>query len=79
MVSTVFPDSRHLGRRGQLLGRPEDVGTLRVSHQLFSERLEKGVILRARLRGVFLPRQRDTRVAAACYTAFAAAEPPLAT
>ena len=66
-------------RQGNLLAGPEGNGTMRVRHELFSERLEKGVILRSRVRGVFLPREADTRIAAACYTHFAAAEPPLST
>jgi hypothetical protein len=66
-------------RHGQLWGKTGDSGMMRVRHQLFSERLEKGVILRWRVRGVFLSRQQDTHVAAACYAAFAAAEPPLST
>jgi hypothetical protein len=52
-------------------------GMTRLRHRLFPEALEKGVILRARVRGVFLSRQDDSRVAAACYAALAAAEPPL--
>jgi hypothetical protein len=52
----------------------ESVPTVRLRHRLFGGRLEKGVILRARVRGVFLPRQRDTRIAAELYSSFAAAE-----
>ena len=59
-------------------GRRHD-GSMRLAHRLFSERLEKGVIRRARVEGVFLPRSDDQQVAAALYTAFAAAEPPLTT
>ena len=66
-------------RRGQLSSGPEQHGAIRLSHQLFPERLEKGVLLRARLQGVFLPRRQDVSIAAACYSAFAAAEPPLST
>ena len=62
----------------ELSGVPGNEATMRISHRLFSERLEKGVILLARVRGVFVPRDEDTHIAAACYTAFAAAEPPLA-
>jgi len=56
--------------------RPEDGS---VSHELFASDLEKGVILRARLRGVFLPRERDTELAAEAYRQFLAAPPPLTT
>jgi len=39
--------------------------------------LEKGVLLRTRVRGAFLRREGDARLAAALYAAFAAADPPL--
>ncbi|MBN2473679.1 MAG: hypothetical protein JXB62_03650 [Pirellulales bacterium] len=48
-----------------------------LRHRLFSERLEKGVILRARLRAAFVPRNDDLRIAAACYGSFVATEAPL--
>jgi hypothetical protein len=54
-------------------------GVLRIAHRLFRTSLEKGVILRARVRGVFLPRQNDAAIAAECYAAFVAADPPLGT
>jgi hypothetical protein len=41
-----------------------------LSWQLFHERLEKGVIRRGRIRGMFLPRERDSELAAACAAAF---------
>jgi hypothetical protein len=50
-----------------------------IRHRLFASFLEKGVILRARLRGVLLPRQRDAELAAEAYRLFLAAPPPLAT
>ena len=50
---------------------------LRLSHRLFAERLEKGVILRSRLRGVFLPANCPPAAIAAAYEEFAASEPPL--
>jgi hypothetical protein len=50
-----------------------------LRHRLFPEPLEKGVILRARVRGVFVPRDGDTQIAAECFDAFAATEPPLST
>jgi hypothetical protein len=59
-------------------GEPGD-GTLRVAHQLFRMSLEKGVILRARVRGVFVKRRDDAQAALECYESFAAAEPPLGT
>jgi hypothetical protein len=50
-----------------------------LQHRLFEERIEKGVILRARVWGLFLPRDGDLAAAAAHYRAFAAQEPPLST
>jgi hypothetical protein len=52
-------------------------GSSVVRHRLFRERLERGVILRARVRGVLLPRDGDASIAAACYAAWVAAGPPL--
>jgi hypothetical protein len=52
-------------------------GALRLEHRLFPQTLEKGVILRARVRGAFVPRADDLRIAAESYRAFASAEPPL--
>ena len=49
----------------------------RIRHHLFDDCLEKGVVLRARLRGMLLTRGHDTQLAADHYAAFKAAEPPL--
>jgi hypothetical protein len=54
-------------------------GTLKIRHRLFAETLEKGVILRARVRGALVPRGEDVRLAAAWHAAFAGTEPPLGT
>ncbi len=51
--------------------------TARIVHNLFSEPLEKGVILRARVRGALVPPADDCRMAAEIYREFAATEPPL--
>ncbi|MHC4398890.1 MAG: hypothetical protein ACYTG0_04340 [Planctomycetota bacterium] len=51
--------------------------TVELRHTLFPHPLEKGVILRARIVGAFVPRSADARRAADCYAAFAAEEPPL--
>jgi hypothetical protein len=48
-----------------------------TTHRLFRTNLEKGVILRARVRGIFLKRSDDRKIAAQCYAAFAGADPPL--
>jgi hypothetical protein len=55
----------------------EPLSFVKVTHRLFPEPLEKGVILRARVRGALLPRKDDVRLAAASFALFAAAEPPL--
>jgi hypothetical protein len=60
------------------LARDEPRGDVaRLSHRLFQTRLEKGVILRGRVRGIFLRRADDAEIAAQCYAAFAGADPPL--
>ena len=59
-------------------GAVKDEGS-RLVHRLFRTELEKGVILRGRVRGVFVPRIDDTHLAAECYAAFAAGDPPLGT
>jgi hypothetical protein len=50
---------------------------LRACHRLFAAPLEKGVLLRGRVRGIFVPRIDDLAIAAAAYTRFAAEEPLL--
>ncbi len=53
-------------------------GGLSLVNQLFGrECLEKGVIRRARLRGLFVPRQDDTTHIAEAYRLFASSELPL--
>lgn len=52
---------------------------LRFSHPLFAERLEKGVIRRVRLCGVFLPRDGDLERVLAIYRNFIAEPLPLTT
>jgi hypothetical protein len=55
---------------------PDD-GGLRLVHRLFGGELEKGVILRARLRGAILPREADGQSARAAYEDLLRAPPPL--
>ena len=50
-----------------------------LRHELFAERLEKGVILRARVLGVLLERVNDLAAAAQHFADFLAADPPLTT
>jgi len=64
-------------RRSELLPGETPQSLLTVRHHLFGESLEKGVIRRARIRGVLVPRWDDTRRAAQAYAAFLASEPPL--
>ncbi len=52
---------------------------LQLRYELFGRFLEKGVILRARRRGLFLPRENDIRAAAECYRAFLQSDLPLTT
>ena len=52
-------------------------GRLELSHQVFVEHLEKGVILRTRIRGAYLPSDGDERLAAQAWREFVAAPPPL--
>jgi hypothetical protein len=48
-----------------------------IEHQVFHTRLEKGVILRARLRSALVAREKDEAIAIAAYQNFARTEPPL--
>jgi hypothetical protein len=54
-------------------------GTAFLRHQLFSQRLEKGVILRARVLGVVLDRAGDENAMVEHFAAFESSEPPLTT
>jgi hypothetical protein len=55
-------------------------GRMELSTSFFvHERLEKGVIRRARVRGLFLPRRDDIAQALVAYRAFAASKLPLTT
>jgi hypothetical protein len=54
-------------------------GEVRLTTRLFGLPLEKGVILRSRLRGLFVPQADDKAQADAAVAEFAAAPPPLTT
>ena len=56
-----------------------DTGTTEIAHHLFSQPLEKGVILRARARGVFVSLDDDVRAIEAACDRFLAAPLPLTT
>ncbi len=52
---------------------------IELSYQLRCEHLEKGVIRRARLRGIFVPSDNDQALALECYRELVTASPPLTT
>jgi hypothetical protein len=52
-------------------------GSLRISHQLLAGRLEKGVIVRARVRGLLLRGPIDGERLAGAFATFTSAAPPL--
>ena len=54
-----------------------DYCAVRLVHELFEQRLEKGVILRARIRGALVKQDSDIDCAIAALGRFSAAEPPL--
>jgi hypothetical protein len=65
-------------RQTELTAEPATPARYRICCQLFRiESLEKGVILRARARAWFLPSGVDPVAAAACFSDFTAADPPL--
>lgn len=57
----------------------DDAGLVRLTHRLFERSLEKGVILKARVRGVLLDRARDGVSAIEWYRNLLQSEPPLTT
>jgi hypothetical protein len=52
---------------------------IQLTYPLRCEHLEKGVIRRARLRGIFLPADNDQALALECYRELVTASPPLTT
>jgi len=54
-----------------------NAATVKMRHHLFARHLEKGVILRSRVLGLWLAPQNDIAVAVAHFRQFAASEPPL--
>ncbi|MGE0609050.1 MAG: hypothetical protein AB7O62_18290 [Pirellulales bacterium] len=68
------------------IGEDEPIGDvspsgerITLSHSLFQNRLEKGVILRARLRGLLVPREHDMAAAQEAFSQFVSADLPLTT
>jgi hypothetical protein len=72
-IEMVHPaDFRH-----STLERINQNGPVRISHRLFVERLEKGVILRSRIRAIFATADANPATIARAYHEFAASDPPL--
>jgi hypothetical protein len=70
----VHPADFH---RSTLERRADESNALRLSHQLFAQHLEKGVILRSRIRAIFKSCEADPALVARAYQDFAASDPPL--
>ena len=64
-------------RNTELAAEAADAPSLQ--HHLFDTDLEKGVIVRARARGLVVPRARDVEIASAAWQAFVSEPPPLTT
>lgn len=78
-VEMVHPAD--LGRMTVRLADPRDTTPRRatLASELFYDALEKGVILRARVRGLFVPRKGDVDAARCAYEQFLELAPPLTT
>lgn len=63
----------------ELGGHQETLGLVQLRYELFPERIEKGVIRRARMQGLLLPAKDDQTIATECWLRMAAASPPLTT
>lgn len=77
-----YAEMVHPATRLQSQWGPTQPGVVEVRHRLFAgpaERLEKGVLLRAWVRGALVPEGDDVRRAGCIYAALAASEPPLDT
>lgn len=73
-IEMIHPADFH---RATLASRGAASPALCLAHALFPQRLEKGVILRSRLRGLFAPADVANSAVARSYKEFAASEPPL--
>lgn len=73
-VEMVHPS----GAEASEISKPSET-TTEIAHWLFECELEKGVILRARARGMFVPRSDDLLFAAAAWLQFLDEPPPLTT
>ena len=72
-----YAEMIHPSDVGPVTIRRDPTGLVRLEHRLFSSFLEKGVILRARLRGVFLEQALDETAALAWYRALVENKLPL--
>jgi hypothetical protein len=75
-IEMIHPADFH---RATLAPRGTNPMAIGLAHRLFPQRLEKGVILRSRLRGFFAPAEVANSAVARAYQEFAASEPPLTT
>ena len=75
-VDWSYAETAHPDDAGQLQISESD-GDLRMVRQLGGRFLEKGVIRRLRVRGIFLPRDGDEATATTYLTSLVAEEPPL--
>lgn len=73
-VEMVHPS----GAEASQISKPNDT-TIEIAHWLFECELEKGVILRARARGMFVPRSDNLRFAETAWLQFLHEPPPLST
>ena len=72
-----YAEMIHQGDAGPTTLQQEPTGSLSLVRRIFSDRLEKGVILRTRLRGIFLEASGDAIAALAWYRAWLESELPL--
>lgn len=77
--STSYVEMVHpSGAEASQISKPNET-TIEIAHRLFECELEKGVILRARTRGMFVPRSDDLLFATAAWRQFLQEPPPLTT
>lgn len=74
-----YAEMTHPDDRGQWQIKIPATGQCTVQRELGGAFLEKGVIRRLRVRGAFLPRNKDFELARECMTELAASAPPLTT
>ena len=72
-----YAETTHPDDAGESEVVRSEAGELRMVRQLGGRFLEKGVIRRLRVRGVFLPRENDESVAAQSLKGLACEQPPL--